>query len=120
MFLRALLAEGIIFAGTILVMDNAAVHNDNPDTEVVFDELSAAGVIIRKMPTYSPELNPCELVFGHVKKTLTSKSDAIRDGTGRTRERPFPIRLMDALGTIDQMQMARYYNKCRRAEVHLR
>ena len=44
-------------------MDNAAIHH----LEAVIDLLTAAGILIRLLPPYSPDLNPIEEAFSKVK-----------------------------------------------------
>lgn len=44
-----------------LVMDNAAIHNQAPDSVVTDDH------VVRKLPAYSPMLNPIELAFSALK-----------------------------------------------------
>ena len=48
---------------SVLVMDNAAIHH----VEAVIDLLIAAGILIRFLPPYSPDLNPIEEAFSKVK-----------------------------------------------------
>jgi len=115
-FIVTLLEHQVVSLGCILVMDNAAVHNDNEDTAAAFDRLETAGVLIRRLPTYSPELNPCELVFAFVKNHLRTVSDRIMGPAGYLVDRPFKERLSDALGLVTQELVHKYYNKCRRAE----
>jgi len=61
---------GVLVPGDVLVIDNAKVHN----ADTIYDQLAAvaqaAGFSIAYLPTYSPELNPCELVFGMSKNEL--------------------------------------------------
>lgn len=49
--------------GTKVVMDNASIHW----TKQVRDECERRGYVPLKMPAYSPDLNPIELVFGIAK-----------------------------------------------------
>jgi transposase len=54
--------------GDILVVDNWSGHfcNDNKEAlEILQEEF---GFLIVFLPAYSPELNPCEFVFGQIKK----------------------------------------------------
>ena len=64
---RCLLSVMLPFDGdnprSVLVMDNASIHH----VEAVVDLLTAAGVLIRFLPPYSPDLNPIEEVFSKVK-----------------------------------------------------
>ena len=62
-----LLEQGALTAGDYLIMDNARVHHGGEAAPIVKRLLAAAGVQLIYLPAYSPELNPCELVFGYVK-----------------------------------------------------
>jgi hypothetical protein len=57
--------------GDTLVLDNARIHFAAESSEMVAQLLDAAGVRMVFLPAYSPELNPCELVFGHVKQAMS-------------------------------------------------
>jgi transposase len=53
--------------GDVLVADNSRLHH----AEAILDDLYAlldANGIEFYLPTYSPELNPCELCFGRAKR----------------------------------------------------
>lgn len=51
-------------------MDNCAIHGAEATLSALFSLLEAAGVQLVYLPPYSPELNPCELVFASVKNYL--------------------------------------------------
>ena len=53
-------------AGDILVMDNLSAHNDRE----ALDLLKDAGVTVRFLPAYSPDLNPIEKFFAKLKHWL--------------------------------------------------
>lgn len=66
-------------AGDVLVMDNLSAHK-NAET---LDLLEAAGVEVRFLPPYSPELNPIEMMWSKVKNLLRAaearnKEDLLR------------------------------------------
>jgi hypothetical protein len=75
--------SGSLKRGDCLVMDNASIH-DAIDTSDLITELFnihgtltklspniyILGVSIQYLPAYSPELNPCGLVFAVVKNSL--------------------------------------------------
>jgi len=75
-FLFDCIRTGQLVSGDILVMDNAAIHFTNDLSQAMIAMLSAAGVTLKFLPTYSPELNPCELVFGLVKNWIRNNRGA--------------------------------------------
>ena len=60
----------VIFLGDYFVVDNAAVHNAVETLPIIIHLLKAKGVQLLYLPKYSPELNPCELVFGKIKNYI--------------------------------------------------
>ena len=58
-------------AGDILVMDNLSAHKDSQ----ALDLLKSAGVAVRFLPAYSPDLNPIEMMWSKV-KALLRKTEA--------------------------------------------
>lgn len=65
-----LLQSGALVAGDILILDNAKVHLAESIRDDVEAMLLVTGVAMMFLPAYSPELNPCELVFSIVKNKL--------------------------------------------------
>ena len=57
--------------GDLLVMDNLSAHKDRE----ALDLLEKAGVKVRFLPAYSPDLNPIELMWSKV-KALLHKAEA--------------------------------------------
>jgi transposase len=53
-----------------LVVDNAAVYTGKDFAEVLDDILVFFQVRLAFLPAYSPELNPCELVFSLIKQDI--------------------------------------------------
>jgi transposase len=66
-FLIIAIENNFLTSGSILIADNATVHCASDTIEVIYSILSAAGIKLLFLPKYSPELNPCELVFSFVK-----------------------------------------------------
>ena len=93
--------------GDVLVMDNAAVHVASAHHDLFVSLMQAVGFRVITLPTYSPELNPCHLVFGHVKNFLSS------DAAPHLASLPLPRRIEVALGTIKFDLITSWYNKCR-------
>ena len=81
---RCLLSVMLPFDGdnprSVLVMDNAAIHH----VEAVIDLLTAAGILIRFLPPYSPDLNPIEEAFSKVKAYIKDNEIAYQS-TGNPR-----------------------------------
>jgi transposase len=69
--------------GDVVVMDNLAAHK----MPAVREAIESAGAIAIYLPTYSPELNPIELWWGHLKATLRSLHVDLRDELARTVRR---------------------------------
>jgi len=59
-----------LVSGDVLVMDNCGIHAAKDSVDLLYGCLEAAGVRLIFLPPYSPELNPCELVFASVKNYL--------------------------------------------------
>jgi transposase len=53
-----------MITGDIFIADNAKTHFSEDIVEALELLLAGSNVTLIFLPTYSPELNPCELVFG--------------------------------------------------------
>ena len=58
---------GALQPGDYLVLDNATVHTALESGELVEAVAEMYDITLMFLPAYSPELNPCELVFAIVK-----------------------------------------------------
>lgn len=70
LFVCDVLDAGHLVAGDYFIIDNASVHRGEASFDILLDLLESAGVQLVFLPKYSPEFNPCELVFGKIKKHL--------------------------------------------------
>lgn len=77
--IRGFIQVGALRRGDILVMDNAAIHNGQRLQQEFADLLNSAGVDLARLPTYSPELNPCEFVFARIKHFIRSPQAVMFD-----------------------------------------
>ena len=71
---------GVIRSGDILVIDNAVIHvsGENDDSaEYLWDRFQ---VLVLTLPTYSPELNPIELIWN----VTVQRMQSFRLGTEMT------------------------------------
>lgn len=86
--------------GDILVMDNLSAHKDRQ----ALDLLENAGVTVRFLPAYSPDLNPIELMWSKVKAFL-------RKAEARTNE-TLLLAIGDALSHVTQKDAAHWFAHC--------
>jgi hypothetical protein len=61
-----------LVSGDTLVIDNAAVHGGEASWNALQTLLTTYNVKLVYLPCYSPELNPCELVFNEIKRRIRS------------------------------------------------
>ena len=69
-FLVDAIVERALQPGDILICDNARIHQAQATAGVLGELLDLFNIQLRYLPTYSPELNPCELVFMKLKRYL--------------------------------------------------
>ena len=95
--------QGHLLAGDVLVVDNnASVHVSEEIQEALLVLCDASGVTIRLLLTYSPELNPCENVFGLMKHHL-------RFWRGSSR---FWLEIVNAAAMVTPEHINSFYNHC--------
>ena len=70
LFVARCISERLLLRGDVLVIDNASIHKAQHVLLPLQRLLQTAGVMLWMLPTYSPELNPCEYVFAQCKKYL--------------------------------------------------
>lgn len=61
---------GFLAPGDVLICDNAKIHTSPMMTIQLKAFLDPLNIFLLYLPTYSPELNPCELVFAQVKNGI--------------------------------------------------
>jgi transposase len=89
-------------AGDFLIVDNATVHLSDETHQALFTICNAANVSFKLLPTYSPELNPCELVFSIMKHHL-------RYWRGTER---FWLEIIIAAASLTYEQVFSFYSHC--------
>ena len=95
--------NGSLTAGDYFICDNASIHYASDTSYMLSLLLDYCHIKLIFLPTYSPELNPCELAFAQIKKALR---------TYRSGVNPFWIDLSIALTHVDVDNIIAYYNKC--------
>ncbi len=88
--------------GDVLVADNSALHHDRDIRDQLYSLLDVHGIRMLYMPTYSPELNPCELCFGRAKRYL-------RDERGL---RAFDVEVALGFARCTAAMVFSFYKKC--------
>jgi transposase len=86
-----------------LIIDNASVHRDEENLPKLLELLDTFGITLVYLPTYSPELNPCELVFQYIKKRIRDRKtsrDSLLDA------------VIDAASDINIELMESFYFPC--------
>ncbi len=69
-FITTAILTGHLVAGDFLILDNAFIHFGAATWEELTSLLHVHGVYNLFLPTYSLELNPCELVFAAIKSFI--------------------------------------------------
>lgn len=105
-------AIGALLPGDILIMDNAAVHLSEKLGREIRDYCHDIGVAIQTLPTYSPELNPCELVFARIKNFMKSTDGVMIAPTGQVECMPFTEVLRHVLGSMSREDVENLYRHC--------
>lgn len=101
-WVESLIATGHLVAGDIFICDNASVHLAVEIQDRLDAALDEAGVTLYFLPTYSPELNPCELVFAQLKQWIRRNR-----GDGELWED-----IRTALNTVSYGNVFAYYAHC--------
>lgn len=86
--------------GDILVMDNLSTHKDREALSL----LEEAGVKVRFLPAYSPDLNPIELMWSKV-KALLRKAEARNPET-------LLLAIGDALSRVTPKDATHWFAHC--------
>lgn len=103
-----------LLAGDFFIVDNASVHVGDDISEELDEVLEQAEVRMVTLPTYSPELNPCELIFAQVKRAMKESDDMVQvnPDNNRLSHKPFKVKLRLALDRVSVDNVTNYYRKC--------
>jgi len=94
--------DGALVAGDYLILDNAPVHHGEESAAFLMDILEYFSVKLVYLPAYSPELNPCELVFALIKSHVQNNNSS----TGLADD------VAAAVATVTDEQVHQYYLHC--------
>jgi len=96
------IATSALVEGDVLVVDNATVHGAASIGHRLDVLLEEAGVRLLFLPKYSPELNPCELVFSQMKRHMYCNRG----------DEQFWVEMAKGLATVTRENVEGYYRKC--------
>jgi hypothetical protein len=102
-FVIAMIEEKRLVPGDYLVVDNATVHCGSDSWPALHSLLQQQGIQLIYLPKYSPEFNPCELVFAEMKNWLRWH---------RVQDRPMWVSILEALARISFVSVLAFYWKC--------
>lgn len=102
-FVKYCCEEGHLESGDILIVDNAAVHGGSDSQQALDDLLDHFEVGLIFLPAYSPELNPCELVFSVIKRHIRNN---------RQIYERLMVETLQAVSTITQQHLEGFYLHC--------
>jgi hypothetical protein len=100
-FLQFCIAFDVLIAGNFLIIDNATVHVCNNNIDKIYNLVNYFGIQIRLLPTYSPELNPCELCFNLTKGIIRE-----------TGVKVLYDQIVEAFSTITKNMLVNSYKHC--------
>lgn len=109
-FIIEAIDEGYIRSGDWIVFDNAPTHTAHEMMEALAQRLEEIGARAVFLPAYSPELNPCEMVFAFLKHFLRN----------HFRIAPLQGRLMEALQEISYESIQNYFRHVRDTCIKMR
>jgi len=95
--------RGSLKPGDFLVSDNAPIHGAENSYVALDILLDLYGVRLIFFPSYSPELNPCELVFNVLKGQIKNK---------RKEDLPIYQEVLKSLAVINEDMMMKFYRSC--------
>ena len=102
-FVVSCLGRGHIRGGDVLVLDNASIHSGQGVRRAVVTIFDFLGVRLIYLPTYSPELNPVELLWALVKREMRLH---------RRDTDTFENALRRAFRTVTLADVAGWYQHC--------
>jgi len=95
--------HGHLVEGDYLIIDNAPVHGALSSLEFLVNTLTDHGVKLIFLPKYSPELNPCELVFNLMKHHIRYH---------RNPHLPLWLEVINGLAKVNISSLVQFYDKC--------
>lgn len=102
-YVQYLVEQNYLQNGDYFVIDNAPVHKAEDMLGDLLDLLEENGIQLIFLPTYSPELNPCELCFSYIKRHLRENYEP---------QKSLEERIVDACCNLQPSTIRNFYEKC--------
>lgn len=103
LFVHHAIDSKFLLPGDVLVVDNARIHFAEETADVMDFMLRIHNIKILHLPTYSCELNPCELVFNFVKAQVRANRDEMKS---------FWVQILAAVAEVNILHLYLWYEKC--------
>jgi len=94
--------KGELKQGDYFIVDNAPIHTGSGTAWLITEILDYFGVKLVYLPAYSPELNPCELVFSMVKTFIRNHHN----------DEELLLEVQRGLATVSAWNIYNFYIKC--------
>jgi len=101
-FIISAMSKRFLNPNDIIILDNASVHKDSQNVPVLINILEEFNIQLVYLPTYSPELNPDELIFNKMKRGIRN-SDTNWD---------IETRICVGLSNITVQDVRKFYHHC--------
>jgi hypothetical protein len=99
-FVCEMILKEYLVPGDYLIADNAPIHHKG--AAILHDLLRDVGIHLRWLPAYSPELNPCEMIFANIKQYIRNNRS----------DKTIPEELIPACARIGRDTVVKYYGHC--------
>lgn len=106
-FVEELCVSGYLREGQVLVLDNSTIHSAKKYREQMAELTERYKFSTLYLPTYSPELNPCELCFAFIKRQISARSFGVF-----ANEDAFHISLLVAVRLTSPEMVHSFYRHC--------
>lgn len=103
-FITFAIEKHYLVEGDYLIIDNAPIHTAADELAVMVNLLEAFNINLIFLPTYSPELNPCELCFSFIKRLIRERSNPRNSG--------FDVEIVRACLKLTPDHIFNFYTKC--------
>jgi len=97
-----LVGNQYLVAGDIFIVDNASIHHAAEIQPALHTLFAFVGCRMAFLPTFSPELNPCELIFAMIKNYIRQHRGSL----------PLLLDIVVAAATVTRENVIAFYREC--------